>query len=290
MQHSDLRRFAHLNGHGEAFDRIWVEPKTSADGRWAAWYRAALGHRLEPERVADPGPEPPLPDSPLFWREKYAACAFEVLASYRAQDLRRAHFADIALQNILRDAWGGGHRLECERWLVSPGTTDAATLDGWQAELEHRLAHNGASGGHYPVPRPLPRLFTTVAELEARDAAERSAVVLLAEWQGHAPGAWLQLDAATSWELTERGVASWARNAPIPPDVREPVEAALGDDWPELKFLRRARLTTRHMMSEGDVRRVAPDEARALVEAGVAELYEPPPPSPAPPKPVVTFE
>jgi hypothetical protein len=117
--------------------------------------------------------------------------------------------------------------------------------------------------------------------LEAEESTH-SAVVLLTPMQGEQAGAWLRLASDVSHELVERGLAAWARDKPIPPDTRPPVDVAPADDWPELRFTQPVRLTTRHLRDAGDVARVAPDEAATLVRAGVAEAYVPPPPPPPP--------
>jgi hypothetical protein len=130
-----LRAFAHAEGFAAEFDQLWIEPQsTGVDDRWLNWYRATLAYKLDPTTAADPGPEPPLPISPLYWREKYVVAARDVLRAYRAGDLRQAERADHALQLLLRETWGHGFRLEAETWLASPQTTISEVLDGWERE------------------------------------------------------------------------------------------------------------------------------------------------------------
>jgi len=285
----DLRGEAVAEGFGEQMERAWEEPQPHADHAWLRWYEQRIEHLLH--GGPDPGPRPWQQNEWSYWAQLYRERCAALVAAYRSGSPGAIADAEGRFWNLTKEATtlGGFHDEVGRRFMGVPARRGDDWIERWRAEAEFKLRHARPSGSY--VEPPLPRPFVRMSELQAAEQARHSAVILLAERDGQPPGTWLRLDPATSWDLVESGRAAWCQDGPKPPDTRPPVVAEPGDDWVMVRFLRPVKLTTRHLVGDGDVRRIAPDEAAALIRIGAAEEFvEPPPPPPPPPKPVVLFE
>lgn len=278
-----IRQRAIDDNHAEAMARVWITPEIDGDQNWLEWYAAKVEHFLH--NTPDPGKRPAQPWEPEYWIPPYVAAVAALLEAHRSRDPRAITAAEGRLWQVRQMAIGEGHGLFVERHFIgTPLATDETGLQAWKGEVAHRLAHGAPSGKYHPPPRPLP--FVRVSDVQAAEEARHSAIVLLAPHDGMDAGTWVRLDPGVSHQLVEDGRAAWARDRPLPEDTRPPIEQEPGSDWIELEAAGHIRLASRHRMAPGDVRRVPPDEAKALIAAGVAEAYVPPPP----PRELIVFE
>jgi len=279
----ELRAEAAAEGHGEAMERVWVEPQPHADDRWLQWFQARVEHLLH--GGPDPGQRPWQSNEWPYWSERYAAAIRAVADAYRSGNptARDEALGQLWQTRVRAIRAGFGER---DAHLMG-GPDAGVTPDAWEAEALFRLEH-GRPSGMYRIP-PAPRFYVSLAEQQARDATRHSEIILLEPWEGHDVGDRLYLPANVSHDLCEARKAAWCMDRPKPPDTRPPLELEPGEDWVRVRFLKLTRLTMRHMMNAGDVRVIAPDEAASLVRIGAAEEYVEPAPPP-PPKPVVLFE